>query len=292
MANLEFPDRFDPIEISDPSLELGHLRNLTFNSPALQGRGDVSLFVPPQCVSLTEVPLVVLLHGVHGSHWAWFMKGAAHLTAQRLIDQGAIRPMVIAAPSDGLCGNGSGYLPYPDANYESWVAEDVVGCIRRVFACVGPSGPTFIAGLSMGGYGALRLGMKYASSFHAISAHSSITQIHQFDQFVNHSMHEELLDPEEPDLLHWARIHLDSVPTLRFDCGYDDSLFAANLQLHHDLQSLGIEHEFTAFPGAHTWDYWRAHLTETLLFFEKSLQRSSQSRFVNPECARMRNNPH
>jgi enterochelin esterase-like enzyme len=68
-------------------------------------------------------------------------------------------------------------------------------------------------------------------------------------------MHEELLDPEEPDLLYWARIHLHSLPPLRFDCGYDDTLFAANLQLHHDLQSLGIEHEFTAFPGAHTWDY-------------------------------------
>jgi hypothetical protein len=39
MVNLEFPDRFDPIEISDPALELGHLRNLTFNSPALKGRG-------------------------------------------------------------------------------------------------------------------------------------------------------------------------------------------------------------------------------------------------------------
>jgi hypothetical protein len=45
---IEFPERFDPIELSDPALELGHLRNLTFHSPALKGRGDVSLYVPPQ----------------------------------------------------------------------------------------------------------------------------------------------------------------------------------------------------------------------------------------------------
>lgn len=271
MARIEFLSRFDPIEISDSDLELNGLRSLTFYSSALKGRGDVSLYVPPQCLNLTDVPLVILLHGVYGSHWVWFMKGAAHLTAQRLINEGAIRPMLIVAPSDGLRGDGSGYLPYPEADFECWIVEDVIDCVRKIFPCVSANGTVLISGLSMGGYGALRLGMKYPKRFHAISAHSSITHIRQFAQFTRHTMHEELLAPTEPDLLHWAQVCPESLPPMRFDCGIDDPLLFANRQLHRDLQSLGVEHEFKEFEGAHTWNYWRTHLVETLLFFEKHL---------------------
>jgi putative tributyrin esterase len=269
---IEFPERFDPIELSDPALEPGHLRNLTFHSPALKGRGDISLYVPPQCAALNNVPLVILLHGVYGSHWAWFTKGAAHLTAQRLIGGGSIRPMLIAAPSDGLRGDGSGYLPYPDADYERWIAEDVIDCIRRLFPCIGLAGPICIAGLSMGGYGALRLGMKYSERFHAISAHSSITHISQFAHiFTRHSMHEERFAAEETHLLYWARLNAHLLPLLRFDCGRSDPLFSANVQLHRDLDALSVKHEYAEFEGAHTWEYWKTHLVDTLRFFERTL---------------------
>jgi putative tributyrin esterase len=269
---VEFSSPFDPIELSDPALESNYLRNLTFHSKALQGRGDVTLYIPPQCADLIGVPIVLLLHGVYGSHWAWFFKGAAHRTAQRLIDSNSIRPMLIAAPSDGLHGDGTGYLPYPHANYERWIAHDVPECIRHLFPCV-TSGPILLSGLSMGGYGALRLGFKYPERFHAISAHSSITHISQFDQFVRHSMRPDQIAPEEPDVLLWAARNAPSLPHLRFDCGRDDTLFAANIQFHEDLESLQIPHTFTQFEGAHTWDYWQTHLTDTLLFFEAVMRR-------------------
>jgi putative tributyrin esterase len=263
----EFHRPFDPIELSDPELEHDGLRHLTFRSPALRGRGDVSLFIPRGVAFPAELPLVILLHGVYGSHWAWFLKGAAHRTAQELIDQGEIRPMILAAPSDGLSGDGSGYWPTPGRDAETWIAHDVPACVREQF----PShGPTFICGLSMGGYGALRIGFKYPERFRGIAAHSSITQAGQMRDFVR-ELDLSALPAQEHDILHWARINRDQLPPVRFDCGHGDSLFDANATLHRQLETLDIPHFYETFRGAHEWPYWREHIASTLRFFNSLL---------------------
>ena len=84
---------FRTIEISDPALAPEGLCFVTVKSAALAQRADITLFVPPQAQGLRDVPLVLLLHGVYGSHWAWAFKGGAHRTAQRLIDAAVIPPM-------------------------------------------------------------------------------------------------------------------------------------------------------------------------------------------------------
>jgi putative tributyrin esterase len=260
---------FNRIEISDSALECSNLRHLTFHSSALDGRGDVSFFVPQGILFPRDIPLVLLLHGVYGSHWAWFFKGAAHRTAQDLIDRKVIRPMIIATPSDGLSGDGSCYLPRPNRDVESWIARDVPECIRELL----PSrGPNFLSGLSMGGYGALRLGFKYPERFAGISAHSSIVKIEQMYDFAPGSeLGLQEMDDEEHDILFWANLNSSSLPPVRFDCGRDDPLYVANIELSHKLTAIGIPHLFESYDGGHTWDYWRDHFADTLRFFDSLL---------------------
>src|SRR4051794_7566414 len=105
---------FRTIEVSDERFTGEGLRYVTVKSRALRQRADLTLFVPPGASSAANLPLVILLHGVYGSHWAWALKGGAHRTAMRLIDQGEIPSMVLAMPSDGLWGDGSGYLTHKD----------------------------------------------------------------------------------------------------------------------------------------------------------------------------------
>jgi S-formylglutathione hydrolase FrmB len=268
MADSQGVGRFRTIELSDPVFEDEGLRTLTLYSPALRGRGDASLFIPAQCESLTNVPMVILLHGVYGSHWAWFLKGGAHRTAQRLIAEGKMRPMVIVSPSDGLAGDGTGYIRQPDCDYERWISDDVIDCVGELFPCTGPERCVFIAGLSMGGYGALRIGAKYAGRFQGISAHSAITAIEQMSQFIHEPLRIDAVSPEDLDILHWMQLHRDSMPPLRFDCGSDDQLFAANVAFHKKLTQLDIEHHFQANDGDHSWPYWQRHIEYTFLFFE------------------------
>lgn len=256
------------IELSAPEFEPDNLRFLTFQSPTLGRRGDVTLFVPSNAENLQNLPLVLLLHGVYGSHWAWTMKGGAHQTAQNLIDQNKIAPVVIAMPSDGLFGDGSGYFRHAAGDFEKWIVEDVVGCATEVLPFVGANSKLFIAGLSMGGYGALRIGAKYAEQFAGVSAHSAMTKASQLTNFTNADLTIcGDLNREDLDVLFWIK-NRNSLPPIRFDCGADDDLLEANRELHRVLQAESIRHNYFEFGGGHNWDYWQSHIADTLIFFD------------------------
>jgi enterochelin esterase-like enzyme len=269
MPRNDSTSRFRTVELSNPAFEDGGVRELTLRSPALRGRGDASLFLPPGCETESRVPLVVLLHGVYSSHWAWFRKGAAHRTALQLMRSGRMRQMILVCPSDGLSGDGTGYLPGggAGADYERWIVDDLTECVRELFPCAADSA-TFLTGLSMGGYGALRLGAKYPRRFQGISAHSAITRVEQLNDFVFEPFPTEGLPPEELDVLHWLRINRNELPPLRFDCGRADALFEANRRLHEALDADGIAHQFHAHEGGHNWEYWQERVADSLLFFD------------------------
>ena len=158
--------------------EYHDLHFITVKSRAMNRRADITVYNP--CLEkehLKSVPLVILLHGVYGSHWAWALKGKVYETLNQMIASGEVSPMILAMPSDGLFGDGSGYLPHISENYERWITEDVIEVMNEQYPEIDEKSPVFIAGLSMGGYGALRLGAKYPHLFHGISGLSYITKI-------------------------------------------------------------------------------------------------------------------
>ena len=267
--------RFRTAELSDPAYEHENLRTVTVKSPALGRRGDVSVWVPEAELIGT---LLILLHGVYGSHWVWPMKAGVHRTAQRMLADGEIAPMVIAMPSDGLSRDGSGYLTHPDGeDVEWWIVDEVPAIARLAAPALRADAAIAIAGLSMGGYGALRLGAKYADRFVAISAHSSITEIADMKHFVEEPLkHYRRCAPrEELSPLYWLRKHRERLPRLRFDCGVDDELVASNRLLHAALEADGIAHTYEEFTGGHEWPYWRRNVERTLRFVSRMATRES-----------------
>ncbi|MGA7909527.1 MAG: alpha/beta hydrolase-fold protein [Candidatus Sulfotelmatobacter sp.] len=264
----QFPDA----QLSPPLPRNENLRFLNFRGEALGCRGDVLLFAPPGFETLERVPLLLLLHGVYGCQWNWWLNGDVDSVATEMLRDGKMLPMMIAMPSDGLWGDGSGYVPHAHADYEKWIVDDIPRCLRELFPQLHP-GKFFIAGLSMGGYGALRLGMKYASRVEGISAHSSITQVAQLSQFIPFPVeafqHAGKLDT---DLLHWAKMNLERLPPIRFDCGTDDPLIEANRELHRALLDMDVRHEYQEFPGGHDWLYWTEHVRQTLAFCKAVLR--------------------
>jgi enterochelin esterase-like enzyme len=216
--------------------------------------------------------MAVLLHGVYGSNWSWAFNGGAHVAAREMVQSGAIRPMALVMPSDGLYGEGSGYCALPARDCERWIVDDVIGCAREEFACFGPQSPIFLSGFSMGGFGALRLGAKYADRFRAIGGHSSVTHFDQLSIFANDpSGAYHSVPAEERSVLHWMKKNRAFLPPVRFDCGADDRLVEFNRQLHRELEAEGIPHEYVELPGTHSWDYWHAQLREMLKFFDAQL---------------------
>lgn len=257
---------FHTVELSDPAYEQEGLRVVTVKSRALRHRADVSVWVP----SAQKIrALLILLHGVYGSHWTWSQKAGVHRTAQRMIDAGEIEPMGIVMPSDGLARDGSGYLTHPHAeDAERWIVDEVPVIARLAAPALCADAKIAIAGLSMGGYGALRLGAKYADRFSAISAHSAITDVREMQVFTEEPLSEYLTCGPEKELsaIYWLRKHRERLPKLRFDCGVDDRLIEGNRALHYALQTEAIAHTYEEFAGGHDWPYWQRHVAETLRF--------------------------
>jgi enterochelin esterase-like enzyme len=261
---------FRTIEISNPADTPAGVHFITVKSPALKRRADISVYVPPGATA-QQLPLVLLLHGVYGSHWAWLFKGGAHRVLERLMRDEALPPMALAMPSDGLWGDGSGYLRHSSADYARWIVEEVPAAAALVEPrCA--AAPRFICGLSMGGYGALRLGALHPEQFAAISAHSSITDVAQMQGFVEETTEQfDLADDRPLQVIACMKMNAHRLPPVRFDCGTQDELIEYNRTLHRELTEAGVPHGYQEFPGAHTWDYWHEHLADSLRFFAGQL---------------------
>jgi enterochelin esterase-like enzyme len=254
--------RFRTFEVSDPALEVEGLRHVTVHSPALGSRADLTVWVPD---APGPLPIVILLHGVYGSHWLWAHKAGVHRTAARLLAEGAIPPMVLAMPSDGMWEDGSGYLALPDRDAETWVVDEVVEAVTAAVPQARATAGLCLAGLSMGGFGALRLGARHPGRFRAVAGHSSITRLCQ--------LREMTATPLEDvgDLGELLIEHRDCLPAIRFDCGLDDAFLGANRRLHEQLSQVDVPHIYQEHPGGHDWDYWAEHIAQTLVFFGQQL---------------------
>lgn len=259
--------QFRTVEISDPQFETTGFRYLTLKSAALKGRADVTVFIPEEAKGRLNVPVVVLLHGVYGSHWAWTMKGGAHLTLQKMIKQAEVTPFVLVMPSDGLWGDGSGYVPHSYQNFEAWIGQELPELIRQQIEEVGEQSVFFIAGLSMGGYGAFRVGIRYPQTYIGISGHSSVTDIRHLTRFVEEDWSFWDAGNEVNSIEQIILENVERVPPFRFDCGLQDELLQDNRDLHAALLEKGIEHEYREFPGGHEWQYWREQVRRSFLFF-------------------------
>jgi S-formylglutathione hydrolase FrmB len=265
-------DTFRTLECSDPAITAEGLTFAAVKSRALGRRADVTLYVPPAARGMTGVPMVMLLHGVYGSHWAWALKGAAHVTAARLIAAGALPPVAVLMPSDGLWGDGSGYVRHGDADPEGWIIEEVPALAREVVPGCDAHSPLLVAGLSMGGFGALRLAGKHAAQIAAAAGISSVIEASQFDALVEDDRRAWSRGPGDRDVLGALMNTGETLPPLRIDCGLADPYLESNRELHRNLSRLGIAHTYVEGPGSHDWDYWSATLEHTLRFFGAVLQ--------------------
>ena len=180
--------------------------------------------------------------------------------------------MILVMPSDGLWGDGSAYLPHNSFDFEKWIVEDVSNAVIELIPQASYNSPKFISGLSMGGFGALRIGSKYPEEFKGISGHSSITSLEQMNLFVEEPLDNFAQDVKtDEDVFLTMLKNSAELPPLRFDCGKDDLLIEHNRKLHQQLQESNIMHTYQEFGGAHEWEYWEEHLEDTLLFFDKLL---------------------
>lgn len=255
--------------------EHGSLLVEGIQSEALQGRASVWLYLPPGYDDQpdTRYRTLTLLHGAWGWEWDWPCKGAACETAGRMIAAGEIEPIIIAMPNDGLHREGTLYLNWADGSRrcEDWIARDLTAYLDANLRTKAEREARCISGLSMGGFGAMNIGLRNRTVFGSIASHSGFFSVVEeanlfWDQFHDQAIGSPDRARANSPLHYIGDIPEAELPRIRFDCGKDDFLFQPNEAMHARMVELGIEHTYEVYPGAHTWEYWTEHLKDSLRF--------------------------
>ena len=261
---------FRTLEISSPEFEFPGVRQLTLKSASTGSRVDVSVYIPEAGREQADLPVLMLLHGVYVSHWSWMMQGGVHQVLEGMIATGSSKPFVLVMPSDGLWGDGSGYVAHHGKDFERLMAIDIPLAVQQCIDQVSDQSTWCISGLSMGGYGALALGLKYPDKFKAISAHSPITAFDNFQPFVEEAWEKQSAGQFES--IYSLLVSKGAATPLRFDCGKEDTLIKDNIVLHEQMDDMGIPHQFETLEGAHNWAYWHMAVEKTFAFCTRVIE--------------------
>ena len=250
-----------PIDDHGAALTLDTLRR---NDPAAWERTP---YLPEQPPFKT----LFLLHGISGNHRDFISETRIRTWAEQ-------RGLAVVMPS----GYNAFYLDHPDAHnyYGRFVGEELVEVARRMFPLSRRREDTFIGGISMGAYGALRNGFKYAENFGCIVALSSAMLVGDFNSVVSDDLFflsrpflesvfgdlNAVVDSDkDPRWLAADVVYCDRPrPRVFMAWGSSDPLAAPNRELATRLRDTGIDVEAHEMPGGHDWDFWNVALPQAL----------------------------
>jgi len=210
-------------------------------------------------------PVVYLLHGYGGSYNNWISKVPA------IASYAGLHQIIIVCPD----GENSWYINSPVNNssqFEAFVSQELVNYIDKNYSTLAGNKHRAIAGLSMGGHGALMLGIRHKDVFGAAGSMSGALDL---TPIVNKYDISKLIgDTIQFKWRDYSVLHLaDSISTkgikLIFDCGVNDFLLQGSRDLHAKLNQQKVPHDYIERPGAHNWPYWSNAIAYQLLFFRK-----------------------
>lgn len=204
-------------------------------------------------------PTLYLLHGLSDDHSVWMRRTSIERYAEehRLA---VIMPAVHRSFYTDMAGG------YP---YWTYISEEVPALARAVFPLSPRREDTFVAGLSMGGYGAFKLALTYPQRFAAAASFSGALDVVEICSNPDQEWQRELTAIFGPqpyqvknspaDIFHLAEnlIPEDKSSLRLFQwCGTEDFLYSQNLRFRDHASSLGLNLTYTDGPGDHRWCYW------------------------------------
>ncbi len=213
-----------------------------------------------------------LLHGLLGNCTDW----VSNTNIQRLAED---RNLAVVMPS----GENSFYIdqPIPNNDYGKYIGRELVELTRQMFPLSCKREDTYIAGLSMGGFGAIRNGLKYYDTFGYIAAMSSAVQIFELPPDASgRSLFQE--DACFGDLVAAARSDKNprvafrnlalareknpfiQFPEIYMTCGSDDELATVNRSLADFFIKGGAQVTYEETSGGHNWTFWRSQIVKIL----------------------------
>lgn len=259
------------------------VRDVVFHSASLQRDMHYRILVPRDYDNGGRFPALYLLHGLYGDYMNWD-------TRTRLEDYARNRHLLIVMPD----ANDSWYTnsaTVPGDKFEDYVAKDLISEIDEKYRTLRDRHSRALAGLSMGGYGALKLALEYPDLFGFAGSLSGALNAAQNLDALRPEFRSKLLEAfgnegsqtraENDIFLLLDKSKHTTYPYLYLACGTADFFLDTNRAFVHELSSRKIEYEYHETPGEHTWDYWDRELRPLLQAVERTISESTFHSQVN-----------
>lgn len=214
-------------------------------------------------------PTLYLLHGIFGDHLDW-VNGT-------MIERWAMENnlCVVMPAGENRC-----YVDDPKTHsyYGEFVGKELVEITRNMFPLSQKREDTFIAGLSMGGFGALRNGLKYSDTFSCIGAFSAANLLDipcpgdspffQSKAFLEGIFGNLDAAKQSDDSIDWLIDHHQKEnmvdQKIYMACGTEDSLLEVNRKMKEHFLRAGYALTYEEGPGGHQWEFWNKYIEKFL----------------------------
>jgi len=244
---------------------------MMFKSEALNMSVSVNVIIPETAKKYSEhktYKTLYLLHGLSDDHTAWTRKSSIERYA-------ADKGIAVVMPAGGRSW-------YTDTaygeNYFTFVAEELPRTVRGFFKGMSDKREdNLIAGLSMGGYGAVKIALTHPESFYGCAALSGALDISArgYKRFLPEwqgifgfdlKQVEDLKGSKHDVFAIAEKNKADGVkfPKLFMWCGEQDTLIEDNNRFDALLNELDVDHVYRTSEGDHTWRWWDMHIQSAL----------------------------
>jgi enterochelin esterase-like enzyme len=288
----------------------------TLWSQSLGTKKTVVVYLPPSYAAspLRRYPVAYYLHGAFGSETDWTKSGQLNVVMDSLVAAGGPEMIVVMPDGDDGWYTTWNELVTVDAcrktaparepaatycvpweHYDDYIARDIVQFADKTFRTRADRQHRAIAGLSMGGYGAMALAFEYPEVWSAAASHSGVLaplyvgpapydghprragSTAELEEAWGKTFWPLVAPAFGRDTAAWwsrdpgrrlerlvARRGKTAVPALFADCGTEDGLVNGNRAFKAVVDSVGVPLAYHEWPGRHEWAYWRAHVGESL----------------------------
>jgi putative tributyrin esterase len=249
-------------ELTRPAAAAERLREETVNSAALGRAMKYRVLLPDGYqASLRRYPVLYLLHGLGGNYQDWTGRS-------NLAEYTRTLPLIVVMPD----GENGWYTNAADgsAKFEDYLFTELPADVVQKFRTINSRYGRAIAGLSMGGYGALKTALKRPGAFAVVGAFSGafeVTRQGRLERLIGAAESERIArifgppdsqTRKDNDVFTLAAaMKPPAAPYIYIDCGIaDNELIAANREVVAALHKAGVAYEYHEVAGGHTWDYW------------------------------------
>jgi len=275
------------------SAQVSRVEYKTFDSKLLGNPVRYGLYLPPSYSAspAKKYPILYFLHGLNENETRWAVRGMTDVMLDRMIADGKIGEFIVAIPFGAI----SFYTNTRDGSqkWEDMIVTEFIPMIESTYRVSATRATRGISGISMGGYGALKIAMKHPELFGSVSAHSPVLiqdleavqsipgrpgRIAQmtalFDKIYGINQDLTYWEANNPMTLAKDRSKWNGLKVY-FDCGTEDEygFFVGTKQLDDLLTKASYPHEAHLYPGNHGWDYAVQHTADSLLFHWKAFSR-------------------